>query len=298
MTYSEVSACNVCGANSSEWHMLFSLNQEQDLVKCGKCGLVFNSAQRTDLEAIYSDEYFVADNKSSVGGYFDYRPLEKALNRNHRFASRFILDSCAGEHRKYRLLDIGCGYGYFLKQFQYDKRFELFGIELNKSASDIASSSGATIINERFEQHKADAQFDFITCFDFIEHVQNPVSTLENIREMLSHNGILLLTTPNIGSILFHLLKRRWPLIHPDSHNHYFSFHSINLMAEVHGFEVVHFRKRLIQWLDLVQLRKRSAQMFPRFAGILNHLSLFDPLCIPFISGGIIEAILRKKEFT
>ena len=298
MTYSVVSACNVCGAHCNEWHTLFSLNHEQDLVKCDNCGLFFNSAQRTDLELIYSDEYFVADSKAAVGGCFDYRTLEKALNLNHRFASRFILDSCAGEHRKYRLLDIGCGYGYFLKQFQYDKRFELFGIELNKSASDIAASSGATVVNERFEQYKGDAHFDFITCFDFIEHVLNPVRTLENIRGMLSHNGILMLTTPNIGSILFHLLKKRWPLIHPDSHNHYFSLYSINLMAEVHGFEVVHLRKRLVQWLNLVQLRKRSAQMFPRFAGSLNRLALFDPLCFPFISGGIIEAILRKKEFT
>jgi SAM-dependent methyltransferase len=50
-------------------------------------------------------------------------------------------------------------------------------------------------------------QFDLITCFDVLEHLENPIAVLETFRELLSPNGKVLVSVPN-GSTLFELAFR------------------------------------------------------------------------------------------
>ena len=40
-------------------------------------------------------------------------------------------------------------------------------------------------------------EFDYVFASDVIEHVENPVAFLRNIRDSLSSDGIMIITTPN-----------------------------------------------------------------------------------------------------
>ncbi len=44
-----------------------------------------------------------------------------------------------------------------------------------------------------------DETFDIIICNDVLEHLENPVAALENIKKALKKGGILYINTPNLN---------------------------------------------------------------------------------------------------
>lgn len=61
--------------------MLFALNDEQKLLKCSECGLVFNDRCRTDFTNVYNTEYYETSKKESAGGYFSYDNMESVVKK-------------------------------------------------------------------------------------------------------------------------------------------------------------------------------------------------------------------------
>jgi len=287
--------CILCGSSKEMWRALFDLNKEQCLVKCARCGLVFNDRQETDIGAVYSDEYFIADEKKKTGGYFDYAVMERSLNKNYNFAYKFILRNCQDPRGHYRVLDIGCGYGFFLKQFNGDARFTLAGVEINRAAADKAKELSFEVRNLPFERYEDSNMCDFITGFECIEHMTDPLSFLKRVRTFLRPGGYALFTTPDIKNILFSILGRHWPAIHPSSHNFYFSSSTIAALASQCGFEVISVKRNQLLWSSGLQLRKRAGELFPFSKHFWDAFSYLDGLTLPYASGGTLHVILRKN---
>ena len=99
------------------------------------------------------------------------------------------------------LLDIGCGFGYLLERFQ--GRFRLFGMDI--------SEHGARQAQNRLpgSQVKAgdiqtgipfDERFHVILLINVIEHLINPRSSLNRVREALHPNGICVVHLPTINN--------------------------------------------------------------------------------------------------
>lgn len=100
------------------------------------------------------------------------------------------------------VLDIGCGVGFgcaYLANFArtitgIDKDIEaIYHAEHFYSADNIAYYPVA-IENLEFPPNI----FDVATCFELIEHLDNPSILLQSINKMLKNDGLLILSTPNI----------------------------------------------------------------------------------------------------
>jgi SAM-dependent methyltransferase len=52
--------------------------------------------------------------------------------------------------------------------------------------------------------------YDVITLIDVIEHVSDPVALLENARDILAPAGVLVIVTPDVGSIAARVFGSRW----------------------------------------------------------------------------------------
>lgn len=295
--YIEMDKCALCENPSSQATVLFDLNEEQRLLHCSVCGLIYNDRCRADIENIYDDDYYEGLTKSNVGGYFSYSRMEKATNKTDRFATAFIKSRCKGRNDRVRLLDIGCGYGFFLKQFKGDDRFELVGIEASRKAADEASKFVAEIIHKRIEESdpRDFEKFDFITAFEVIEHVSDPRSFMMKAHSFLKDRGHLLLSMPDAGSFFFRMLKSRWPGIHPHYHNVYFSKATVSALARKCGFEVVRIRSKQYYYTNVRHVRKRLLELFSIFGRVFVLLKPLDAMTVPFLNGGDLQVILRKK---
>jgi SAM-dependent methyltransferase len=54
-----------------------------------------------------------------------------------------------------------------------------------------------------------DQEFDVVTMFHVLEHLSNPVKTLENIKHILSKNGKLIIEVPNSDDALYRLYESK-----------------------------------------------------------------------------------------
>lgn len=95
-----------------------------------------------------------------------------------------------------KLLDIGCGYGRFLKEAE--KEFETYGVDPSEYA---IAEAGKYAINTKFEvatisSYRPKKSFDVITAFDVLEHVDGPEKAVARVKSWLKPEGIFFCVVP------------------------------------------------------------------------------------------------------
>jgi hypothetical protein len=89
-----------------------------------------------------------------------------------------------------------------------------------------------------FLEHPLQSPVDAVCMWDTIEHLAEPALYIEKAAAHLRCGGVLAITTGDIGSQLARWRKEKWRQIHPPSHLHYFSKHTLRLLLAKYGLEV------------------------------------------------------------
>ncbi len=138
-----------------------------------------------------------------------------------------------------RLLDIGCGKGEFLSQMK-DLGWQVMGVEPDAEAARIAQEkfqipvlSGTLLENDIPNNY-----FDIVTMQHVIEHLHNPIETLNRIFHILKPGGKLVILTPNINSLVQVLMKKSWYPWDPPRHLLLFSPRSLKKVVRQVGFDI------------------------------------------------------------
>ena len=94
-------------------------------------------------------------------------------------------------------LDIGCGTGNFLTKVAPICQ-NLYGLDPHKYHNQkIENICQGTVESIPFDNN----MFDFISCFDLLEHVKNPKEALDGIMRVLKPGGFAIITVPACQSI-------------------------------------------------------------------------------------------------
>lgn len=98
------------------------------------------------------------------------------------------------------LLDVGFGDARFLKACK-KLGYNVYGIEVDRASIDIAERAGIESFWGTIEQFvaqnpKAKATFDYITCFETLEHLTDPASCLRHIWFLLKPGGKTIISVP------------------------------------------------------------------------------------------------------
>lgn len=148
-----------------------------------------------------------------------------------------LINSFSSEEKS--LLDIGCGTGAFLKTAK-DDGWEVFGIEPNKKARDIANKSceGSVFNIEKLEVFKAQS-FDVITLWHVLEHLPNLDAQALILKTLLKPNGTLVIAVPNYKSYDAKYYKNFWAAYDVPRHLWHFSRESILRLFKTVEMKVV-----------------------------------------------------------
>lgn len=95
------------------------------------------------------------------------------------------------------ILDVGCATGYFIEGAQGG--FDAWGIDPSPIAVKICRDRGLKqVVQGSTDDFSAvaDKRFDAVGFFDVIEHVDDDLSALKNAREVLTEQGLVLITVP------------------------------------------------------------------------------------------------------
>ena len=205
--------------NKILWEILFPYLEEEHL--CVVCGNhIFESwATEGYLEA----KQCVSCNMISVNPHFTEQGLnlfyskyfsnrKENLVLNEQRENAYLIDKnwVSLFVKGGRVLDVGCSGGYFLSKFNSDS-WDRYGVEIAKDAGLHAKEQfGIPVSIGNVKEIEFDGQFDLITMRGTIEHMYDPISTLEKCCQMLVTNGFLFITaTPAGASFAFNVYTVR-----------------------------------------------------------------------------------------
>jgi 2-polyprenyl-3-methyl-5-hydroxy-6-metoxy-1,4-benzoquinol methylase len=107
--------------------------------------------------------------------------------------------------RQGKILDLGCGTGAWLERLA-DNGFEnLHGVDADteQNVGIRATVTQANLDTAGWE--KKLGSYDLVTAIEVLEHLENPGQFLTQVAHLLNDNGQLLLTTPNVHSVICRL---------------------------------------------------------------------------------------------
>ncbi|MFI7060387.1 class I SAM-dependent methyltransferase [Kribbella sp. NPDC050124] len=208
-----------------------------EIQECAACGLVQLVPTPTPetLRALYEgSSYFDGDGGS---GYSEYESQEGEYLATFREDVRRIAEFVPSG----RVLEVGCGYGYFL-QCAEDAGYDVYGIDLSPTAIKVASERfpGRVFcgtLEEVPEIHEQ--QYDVIFGSHLIEHVTEPGAFLESASRLLRPGGVIVLVTPNIKSLLARVSGRRWVSFKIPEHVSYYDPTTIAELLRRTGLSVL-----------------------------------------------------------
>ncbi len=137
------------------------------------------------------------------------------------------------------VLDIGCGFGESLGYYKA-RGCEAWGVEADENISRVAKEYGYKVHVGLFDPSIYDADFfDYVTMSQVIEHVTDPVATLQGVARVLKPGGMAILSTPNADGLGAWLFGRRWINWHAPYHLQFFSISSMERAAAKAGLTLV-----------------------------------------------------------
>jgi len=188
-------SCNICGSN--ECHEICGIEISpflirSKLVKCAKCGFYYANPrlEQGAEEELYSRQYYQDETE---GRWYELRI--SVFKRFLRESSRFL--------KKGRLLDIGCGMGYFMDLAKNDG-WEVKGTDISDYAVNYAREKfGSDIIKGDLEDaHFEREYFDAVTMWNVLDQVYDPKAVLAEANRVLKKGGYIFI---RVSNLYFHL---------------------------------------------------------------------------------------------
>lgn len=172
------------------------------MVRCKTCGLLYSNPilPAEKIEILYKKSFVTYDEQ--------VKNLNKTYGYYLRQASKYL-------EKKGRLLEIGCGNGFFLLYAKKNGYKEVWGVEPGKeSVKKAVPSIRSKIIVDIFrpKQFKND-YFDVVCMFQTLDHLPKPNEVLRGIYKILKPGGVFLAIQHDISSWSAKLLGERSPII-------------------------------------------------------------------------------------
>ena len=236
------------------------------LRRCRDCGLVF--AEEDGLREL-------------VGLYERLEDPEYENTQDCRaLQMRWLLERARRIHPHGRtLLDVGAGTGLLVAEARR-RGYDAVGVEPSRSLVEAAARVNHVDLLQGVFPHPElhGRRFDLIFLVDVIEHVSHPAELVEACAQSLTPSGVLLLVTPDIGSLTARLLGKRWWHLRL-AHVSYFDKRSIERTLQQAGLETV-FRCRPTWFFRAEYIAQRLAQYLPIgwFNGLAGRIGLLRRL--------------------
>lgn len=237
-----MSICPHCSAKGRFYVAAF----DDDLHKCGTCGLIYLQPHPTQIE-------MVARHASEDYAAHDYFTVGDVKSKNEVFPVHEIALHALRTHvvPSGRLIDVGAGTGEFLQLVS--SAYDAVGIEPSQFlAEKIRARVGCGVFAGPFEDYDAPDSADAVVLLDVIEHVSDPRRLMAEVKRTLHPDGIMFISTVDSGSLLYRL----GPVVHRMSklsnfskyllhrifckqHNWYFNQKVLIQTVSDAGFEVI-----------------------------------------------------------
>lgn len=234
--------CSIC---KSERVNVSMKEQENQLMNCKNCGLVFFHPQPTEeeLSQFYNSSY-------NLTAYFS--PITR--NRYEELLDEFDI-----YRNQNVILDIGCGYGFFL-EVALEKKWKVLGTEISAKTFDVLARKNIELTKTL--ESLPDESVDVVVLIETIEHIKDPKGTIQDVHRVLRSGGIVYITTPNFNSLNRRRYGAKYDVISYPLHLFYFTKRSLNKLLVLHNFEKLSLKSSGISRTRIMTSKGKSNQEY------------------------------------
>ena len=247
---------------------------DYSLWRCAETGLEFCHPPLPGNEAFYK---WVSSFTSYYPGFrWEYGEVAQLLRAQNFSAPEF------------KVLDVGCGKGDFLRALDFLPAQKKFALDLNEPAIRACREQGFNACCGTVETAIASgflkpADFPVVTSFHCLEHVSQPVEFVRELLRATAPGGKLFLSTP-YSPMSF---EAEWfdVLNHPPHHMARWNLTAYRQLAKMFGVKMRHFAPRnrpLKQALQLFRLQTYGPNVPVSRATLAKDILLRAP---SFLSG-------------
>ncbi|ACK64396.1 Methyltransferase type 12 [Rippkaea orientalis PCC 8801] len=230
--------CLICNLTSLRYVGQNPSFKKGKIYRCKQCQLAMTHPLPTvkELLEFYQSGYYI---KTITKEAIEQRLLASQQRASSQF--EFIRQYLPENTTLGKVLDLGCSDGSLL--LLLDKHgFDVWGYEPDTQMAELAnkrlSKDQEKVSNDMFPGKEVEKNtYDLICSSHLFEHIVDPITHLEQIRESLTVNGLLFMEIPNQYSRLKDFLCPGAQML---GHLYYYSPHSIKCILENHGFKVIY----------------------------------------------------------
>lgn len=213
-----------------------------DVVSCGNCGFCFadTTASQKDYDLYYNQMSKYEDKETASGGGLD--AIDKArLN----LAAAIIDENC--QSKSASILDIGCANGGLLHCLKEKGYENLTGIDITRICVENVKKAG---FNAFFGgifnlEELGDNKYDVVILSHVLEHVHDLQRTVQNLKTLLSPNGIIYIEVPDASRYFNYYVV---PFYYFDcEHINHFDINALKNLFEDADFKCSTFNEREIK---------------------------------------------------
>lgn len=260
----EQASCPIC---SSERTIMLSPDiktineksgQKVELRECVNCGHWWHNPMPTQQ---YLSSLYAKRSKFVLGDDF-IQPMKGVAKINlNEYKKAPLVISCIccmpyleiKKNKEFNYLEIGCGKGDLFEIFSRHAKLA-YGVEPGDWFGD-------TRIVTDISKLPKDARFDVIVMYNVLEHLEDPISMMAQCRNIASKDARIYCCFPNKDSFPARNRKKRWDMIRPLGHLHYFSKKSVSILFNKSKWKIVKrctFPPPAISLKNIIRLKIRA----------------------------------------
>jgi len=239
----ETVCCSLCG--SDNYKQLFA-HDGFLVVQCLKCNFCYtlNPVLPDDIANLYDKAYFSMSSENSIECVRGSNPRSE---RRNKVVTRQLWNICnkrrssIGADR--RLLEVGCGTGYFLREAR-NIGFDVEGVEISNQACEYVNRNfGIKVHQGELVDSKIifNGNFQVVVMWHVLEHIPRLDVFMKQVKDILARNGLIAIEVPNLHSLKWRLSQHKFDGgLHPKFHRYIFSHSTLKQLLAKHGFRVIY----------------------------------------------------------
>ncbi|MBZ4652041.1 MAG: hypothetical protein JG761_841 [Proteiniphilum sp.] len=300
MSIITLTSCPVCGGNNFKKVFdaadHFSSGEVFPVCDCRECGFRFtnNFPSENTIGKYYDSPDYISHSDSDKGLINKLYHLMRRymLTRKMNLVNRYV----DGQNRK--LLDIGCGTGYFL-QAAKERGFTVAGIEKNDLARTHAITHfGLDVKDENSFFDIADTSFNVITLWHVLEHLEKLNESLEKLNGILTPDGTVVIALPNHHAYDARFYQTFWAAYDLPRHLWHFSPDTVEKLLNKHHLKIIAIHRMPLDafYISMLSEKYKGSNLWVQYgrAFRVGATGFFRSLRDPGQSSSLIYIVKKK----
>jgi 2-polyprenyl-3-methyl-5-hydroxy-6-metoxy-1,4-benzoquinol methylase len=250
--------CPVCGGTTINPLLTVkdhSVSGEQFVIwQCSDCSLRFTQdvPDENAIGRYYQSPDYISHSNTDKG----------LLNKLYQKVRKYTLQQKASliihhTSAKGSTLDIGAGIGAFLHQMK-TADWKIAGIEPDEGAREQAKKLfGINLLPTSALQELPQHNFDAITLWHVLEHVQSLHEYVEQLKRLLKTNGRIFIAVPNYTALDAHIYQNDWAAYDVPRHLYHFTPQAMQVLMQKHGLRII---TKKPMWFDAFYISLLSSK--------------------------------------